>query len=87
MTTYFLKDLISGKKKRIKGKHVMHITIPHYDGLFLDDIASYVQKHPEPMYYLPDGKEYKKLPKQWIANVCYTVLKEPFAEWVKAQVH
>lgn len=37
--------------------------------------------------YLPDPKEYGKLPKQWIANVCHTLLKSTFSDWVKAQVN
>ena len=30
--------------------------------------------------------ELPKTPKQWIANVCTTVLEDLFAKWVKAQV-
>ena len=30
--------------------------------------------------------ELPKTPKQWIANVCATVLEDRFAKWVKAQV-
>ena len=30
--------------------------------------------------------ELPKTPKQWIANVCATVLEDLFAKWVKAQV-
>ena len=36
--------------------------------------------------YLPDGKEIHKVPKHWIGNVCYTVLKGVFTKWVKEQV-
>ena len=36
--------------------------------------------------YLPEPKEIKKIPKQWLANVCHTVLKDIFKTWVKAQV-
>ena len=30
--------------------------------------------------------ELPKTPKQWIANMCATVLEDLFAKWVKAQV-
>jgi len=35
---------------------------------------------------LPDGGEIQKVPKQWIANVCNSILKKVFSEWVKDQV-
>ena len=28
-----------------------------------------------------------KLPRQWIANVCHTLLKNTFSDWVKQQVN
>ena len=31
-------------------------------------------------------REIPKLPKQWIANVCATVLGDKFTDWVAAQV-
>ena len=86
MTIYFLKDLISGKKKRVLGKDVRHIAIPQYEGLSINDIAAFVNQYGSVGDYLPDGGEIKKVPKQWIANICHSVLKNVFAEWVKNQV-
>ena len=37
-------------------------------------------------FYLPEAREIPKLPKQWIANVCATVLKDTFTNWVKARI-
>ena len=86
VTIYFLKDLTSGVKKKIYGKEVRHITIPAYEGLALRDIATFSDQHPQVDDYLPDGKEVMKMPKQWIANVVHSVLKNIFSDWVKAQV-
>ena len=37
--------------------------------------------------YLPEPNlELPKVPKQWLANVCATVLQDKFSNWVKAQV-
>ena len=37
-------------------------------------------------HYLPEPSlELPKVPKQWLANVCATVLKEEFSKWVKDQ--
>ena len=43
--------------------------------------------HPEVYAYLPEPNlELPKVSKQWLGNVCATVLKERFSNWVKAQV-
>ena len=36
--------------------------------------------------YLPEPREFKKVPKQWIANVCATILGDTFTNWVSKQV-
>ena len=86
MTIYFLKDLMSGKKKRIKGKDVHWIAIPQYESLTIQKITDFVAPHGVVADYLPETKEINKLPKQWIANVCHTLLKRTFSDWVRAQV-
>ena len=86
VTIYFLKDQVSGRKKRIYGPNVHHITIPAYEGLTLKDIAEFAQDHPQVNDYLPDGKEVMKMSKQWISNVIHSVLKKTFSDWVKQQV-
>ena len=47
-----------------------------------------MDKHYPDVYdYLPEPEiELPKTPKQWIANVCASLLKEKFTKWVKAQV-
>ena len=37
-------------------------------------------------HYLPHTNEIPKLPKQWISNVCATVLQDIFTDWVKEKV-
>jgi hypothetical protein len=43
-------------------------------------------KYPQVAYYLPDAKELAKVPRQWLANVFYSVAGKPFADWVDAQI-
>ena len=56
-----------------------------YEGLGVKDIRRFLdQNHPELYEYLPEPKlELPKVPKQWLANVCATILKEKFSAWVK----
>ena len=86
MTIYFLKDLVSGAKTPIYGPDVRHVTIPQYEGLGIKDISNFVQNKPIVFPYLPEGKELWKVPKQWIANVCASVMKNIFTDWVSKQV-
>ena len=37
---------------------------------------------PAVMKFMPVEKEFKKLPKQWIVNVCFSVICEEFSDWV-----
>ena len=46
-----------------------------------------MENHSHVYQYLPEPElELPKTPKQWIANVCATVLEDLFAKWVKKQV-
>lgn len=38
------------------------------------------------MRHLPDSKDIPRLPRQWLINVCYTVVGEQFAAWVNRLV-
>ena len=59
-----------------------------YDGLAIKDIKSFLdENHPEVYDYLPEPElELPKTPKQWLGNVCATVLKEEFSNWVKYKI-
>ena len=53
-----------------------------------DIIAFLDEKHPHVYDYLPEPNiELPKTPKQWIANVCSSVLEDKFSKWVKAQIN
>ena len=54
----------------------MHI--PQYEGLSLDDIMKYLKHHQDVFRYLPDTKEIPKLPKKWVCDAIFTVVKENF---------
>ena len=72
----------------IKSKEARHAYVPHYESLtikkillFLEDCRKYV------FDFLPDLKELDKISREWICNVCCTVLEEEFTEWVTKQVN
>ena len=61
--------------------------MPHYEGLSLAHMSKELLMHHSDIYnYMPDQVEIHKTPKQWIVNVCATVLGDVFVNWVKAQI-
>ena len=79
---------MGGKKKTLSTSLIRTILIPQYDGLGVKEIRQLLDEmHPHVYEYLPEPNlELPKTPKQWLANVCQTVLKESFSNWVKDQV-
>ena len=45
-----------------------------------------VKNYPAIMQYLPDEKEIHLLPRQWIANVIYTIVGKDFEDWVTRHI-
>ena len=98
ITAYFLRDLISGKKKCkstnffdtpfvvIPMAQVIHVTVPYYLNLSLAEVFRFVDGHEEVMRHLPDDRELRKAPRQWMLNVIATILQKPFLDWVKQRI-
>ena len=88
MSVYHLRDIMAGKRKKIKCEEVKHIPIPQFHGLAIDDLLAFANQHEQVMAALPITKnELDKLPRQYIANVIYTVVGKPFYDWVEQRVN
>ena len=84
MTIWHLRDLAAGKRKRIKCEDVKVLPVPQFEGLTIEDMLTYARARAEVMKALPIvDKEIEKLPRQYIANVIYTIVGDAFAEWVE----
>ena len=83
---FHCKDLASGSKTIIKASAVKHINVPQFDGLTVEDMLDYANDKPEVWRALPPKKEIPKLPRQYIANVIYTLVGQPFYDWVETQI-
>jgi len=58
--------------------------VPHYENLSLDKIKAFCSGHQNDIdNYLPDKKELFKVSREFICNVCATVLEDIFTDWVK----
>ena len=63
VTTYFLKDLISGTKKFVNCSDVKVCFAPHYEDLTVADILDFALSKPNVEEYLPDKRDVPKLPR------------------------
>lgn len=86
VTVYFCKDLITGKKKYIKCDQVKYMFVPQYESLSIERILEKAQQWLEVWNYLPDERDIHRLPRQWLINVIFTLVGEPFQEWTDERV-
>jgi hypothetical protein len=87
MTVWHMRDLVASKRRAIKSNKVRHITIPQFSGLSIEELLQYATRFPKVMEALPIvQKEVKKLPRQYIGNVIFTLVGEPFRQWVLERV-
>ena len=49
-------------------------------------MSEFLQNHRQIADWLPDMIEIPRLPKDYLANVAFTVVGKPFGEWVKNHI-
>ena len=81
-----MRDLAAGKKKIIRSDSVKVLAIPQYEGLKVECLLEFTKYYPDVMKALPIDKEIKKLSRQYLGNVIYTVVGKPFSDWVDSRV-
>jgi len=71
----------------ILSRNVRHVSVPHYESLTLEKITAFCRTQPNDIErYLPDKGEVHKVSRDWICNVCATVLGTIFTNWVREQI-
>ena len=81
-TIYFLKSLINGERKFLHCDKVQYLSVPQYEGLGIKEFLQQAAKYPEVARFLPEPDEQRKLPRQWVINLVYTLGGKSFADWV-----
>ena len=59
---------------------------PHYENLSIERILEQARKNPVINDYLPEDRDMHKVPRQWLLNVAFTLLGEPFRGWIKDEI-
>ena len=65
---------------------VKYLWCPQYEGLGIKEILGFAQEHELMQLYLPDPRDFRKLPRQWLINMTFTLIGDSFAEWVNERV-
>jgi hypothetical protein len=71
-----------GVKTMIHNDDVKVISVPYYEGLTVRDMYEWASDKPEVLNCLPCEKETMKMPREYIANIIYTKVGQPFKNWV-----
>ena len=67
----------------IKSDDVKILSAPNYDGLTIDDFLTEAAKYNEMEPYLPEERDWHRLPRNFIINLMYTILGDPIKNYVK----
>ena len=71
----------------IKAKEVRHVYVPQYETLTLKNIFEFLEDGNLAVFdYLPDKQEIDKVSREWICNVCATIMKNKFTDWLNKNI-
>ena len=70
----------------VLAKNLKHLTVPYYEGLAVKDILEKIGMRENFRLYMPIVKEVFRLPRQFIINVAFSIIGDPFKEWVTEEV-
>ena len=65
---------------------IKHLYVPQYETLSIKEILNTWGSNHNLQVFMPIEKELKSLNKQFIVNVAYSVVGEPFKQWVKDMI-
>ena len=71
-----------GKRKFITCDDIRTLACPQYEGLSIESILEEATQDKRVKTYLPDERDMHKVPRQWIVNIVYMIVGEPFSKWV-----
>ena len=60
VSIYFLRDLVIGKKKFIKSEEIIHLFVPFYQGLSIEQMMKKAATFPNVADYMPDGQDLQR---------------------------
>ena len=59
------------------------ISVPQYESLKIEFILEKINEHPRAPLFISDERDIHKVPRAWLCNIAYTVIGDPFNNWVR----
>ena len=88
MTIFHMREIVAGTRRRVKEAEVKQLNVPHFEGLKMETFLEYAAAKPAVMEALPSVlRERAALPRSYVANLIYTLVGEPFKQWVEQRVN
>lgn len=70
----------------IKATNIQVLYVPLYRGLSIENIMEFGMKTDHVRHYLPEERDLHRLPRQFIVNIIFTIVQDPFKLWVKERI-
>ena len=81
-----MRDLASKKRKKIYCDDVKVFQVAQYKGLRIEDMLEFAEDYPDVALALPlEPREILKLHRDYISTLIYTLVGDPFSDWVEEQ--
>ena len=82
---FHLREIAAGSRRIIYSKDIKQLGVPLYEGLSTANILEWAKGYGEVQQALPsEPREVDKLLRQYVINVVYTLVGDPFRLWVEA---
>ena len=82
---FHLREVASGARRIIYSKDIKQLGVPLYEGLSTADILDWAADYRKVQEALPsEPREVDKLLRQYVINVVYTLVGDPFRLWVES---
>ena len=71
----------------MKANRIMYLYVPQYETLSVSFFFELVHRdYTEVLNYLPDARDQYRLPRQYVINLVYTLVGQPFAREVERRI-
>ena len=62
------------------------LNVPQFEELGIKALLKQLNHHPEVWNYLPEARDVKKVPRQWLYDIAYTIIGKPLSDWVDSKI-
>jgi hypothetical protein len=61
--------------------------VPFYKNLSIENMLDFAKAYAEVFNFLPEERDWHRLPRQWIIDILASVIGKPFQEWVNKRIY